>query len=110
MRILGTLVLLLAMLGWSTWFVICNVYEFAPAMNPWALAFGWLLALLGWTQAWRSRNRARWGWGLCGLAGCVGAYLLLIHRGVSDGMALAALVIASAGVLLWARKAMRRRG
>ncbi|WP_449466596.1 hypothetical protein [Stenotrophomonas humi] len=93
MRIFGTLMLLLAMLGWSTWFVICNVYEFAPAMSPWALTFGWLMALLGWILAWRSRNRARWGWGLCGLAASVGVYLLLVHRGVGMGFTLAALLI-----------------
>lgn len=93
MRIFGTLMLLLAMLGWSAWFVICNVYEFAPALDPWALALGWLVAVLGWVQAWRSRNRVRWGWGLCGLAAGVGVYLLLIHRGVGEGFALAALLI-----------------
>ena len=110
MRILGTLVLLVAMLGWSTWFVICNVYEFAPAMSPWALAFGWLMALSGWIQAWRSRHRARWGWGLCGLAACVGVYLLLIRCGVGGGIALAVLVATGVGVTLWARKAVHGRG
>ncbi|MGH8055461.1 MAG: hypothetical protein ACREP4_16240 [Stenotrophomonas sp.] len=108
MRIVGTLVLLMAMLGWSAWFVICNVYEFAPALNPWGLAVGWLMALLGWICAWRSRQRARWGWALCGLAASVGVYLLLNHRGAGEGIALAALLIISVGILVWTRKAIRR--
>lgn len=99
MRILGSLALGVAMLGWSAWFVICNVYEFAPALDVWALAAGWVVAVLGWIQAWRSADRARWGWGLCGLAACVGMYLLLIHRGLSEGIALAMLVAISAAVM-----------
>ncbi len=84
MRIFGGLVLLVAMLGWSAWFVICNVYEFAPALNPWALALGWLFALLAWVQAVRGINKARWGWAMCGLAACNGLYLLLLHRGIES--------------------------
>lgn len=103
MRILGGLVLLVALLGWSAWFVICNVYEFAPALDPWALACGWLIALLGWAQSWRAGNRVRWGWGLCGLAASIGMYLLLIQRGVGQGAALLALLAASAVVMVVAR-------
>lgn len=100
MRIFGGLLLLLALSGWSAWFVICNVYEFAPALDPWALAGGWLIALLAATQAWRVGNRARWGWGMCGLAASIGLYLLLIHRGVGQGVALLVLLGASAIVMV----------
>lgn len=100
MRILGGLVLLVALLGWSAWFTICNVYEFAPALDPWALACGWLIALLGWVQSWRSRHRGRWGWALCGLAASIGVYLLLIHGNVGEGVALPVLLAASAAVMV----------
>lgn len=99
MRILGGLVLLVAMLGWSAWFVICNVHEFAPPLDPVALIFGWLLAVFGWVLSWRGGKRAVWGWGLCGLAACNGLYLLLVHRGIGDGIALLALVLASVGIV-----------
>jgi len=100
MRIFGGVLLLLALSGWSAWFVICNVYEFAPALDPWALACGWLISLSGWAQAWRAGNRARWDWGLCGLAASVGLYLLLIHRGVGSGGALLTLLAVSAIVMV----------
>jgi hypothetical protein len=99
MRIFGGLVLLVVMLGWSTWFVICNVYEFAPALDPPALLSGWLLALFGWVFAWRGGRQARRGWALCAQAACNGLYLLLIHRGVAEGIALLVLVIAGVGTL-----------
>lgn len=102
MRILGWLVLLLAMLGWSAWFVVCNVYEFAPRLDPWAFAYGWLLAVLA------AARMRRDGWGLGLLAASIGLYLLLIHRGVGSGVALAVLVIASVAVLASAQRPGRR--
>ncbi|MGE8287397.1 MAG: hypothetical protein ACN6RG_05530 [Stenotrophomonas sp.] len=104
MRILGWLVLLLAMLGWSAWFVVCNVYEFAPRLDPWAFGYGWLLAVLA--GAFARRN----GWSLCALAGSVGLYLLLIHRGMGDGSARGLLLLTSVaivGVTWWIRRAKR---
>lgn len=74
MRIFGGLVLLVVMLGWSTWFVICNVYEFAPALDPLALLSGWLLALFGWVFAWRGGRQARRGGG----AVCAGGLQWLV--------------------------------
>lgn len=103
MRIFGGMLLLLALSGWSGWFVICNVYEFAPALDPWALACGWVIGVLGVLQAWRG-HPARHGWELCGLAACVGLYLLLIHRGLGPGVALLALLAASASVMVAARR------
>ncbi len=98
MRILGWLVLVAAMLGWSAWFAVCNVYEFAPRLDPWAFAYGWLAAVLG------AARLRRNGWGLALLAASIGLYLLLIHRGVGSGMALSILVISSLVVLLLARR------
>lgn len=93
-RLLGGLALLLAMLGWSAWFVICNVYEFAPDLDPLAWACGWLLSAV---LVWRVGRRAAWP--LFAWAACIGLYLLLIHRGVAEGVALSVLMVAGIGVI-----------
>lgn len=99
LRVLGGLaLLLLAMLGWSAWFVICNVYEFSPALDPLAFACGWLLsAVLAW-RVFRGGFR-RIAWPLFAQASCIGVYLLLIHRGMGEGTALALFVAASVAVV-----------
>lgn len=101
MRMLGWVAILAAISGWSVWFAVCNIYEFAPALDPWAFGFGWLITLLACVQSSRSAQRWRWGWGLCGLASCFALYLLLIHRGVAAIGALPVLIISTALVLAW---------
>lgn len=98
MRVLGGLALLLAMLGWSAWFLICNVYEFSPALDPVAFACGWLLSVV---LAWRVFRSAahRVAWPLFAQAACIGGYLLLIHRGIGDATALALFVAVSVAVV-----------
>ncbi|MCD9086856.1 hypothetical protein [Stenotrophomonas sp. SY1] len=108
MRILGWMAVLAAMSGWSAWFVICNVYEFSLPLDPWALAFGWLITLVACVQSLRSAHRRAWGWGLCGLASCFGMYLLLVHRGLGHGAALAVLVVVALGVFALTMKVARR--
>ena len=104
-RWLGGLSLLLAMLGWSAWFVICNVYEFSPALDPVAFASGWLLSAV---LLWRVFRRAAWP--LFALATCIGVYILLIHRGMGEGTALALFVAASVAIVAAAfRVTMRAR-
>ena len=98
LRVLGGLALLLAMLGWSAWFVICNVYEFSPALDPLAFACGWLLSVALVWRVFRSAAR-RVAWPLFAQASCIGVYLLLIHRGMGEGTALALFVAASVAVV-----------
>ena len=93
-RWLGGLSLLLAMLGWSAWFVICNVYEFSPALDPVAFACGWLLSVV---LLWRVFRRVAWP--LFAMATCIGVYLLLIHRGMGQTAALALFVAASVAIV-----------
>lgn len=107
MRIFGWISLLAAIAGWSTWFVICNVYEFAPPLDPWALAFAWLISVAALGLSLRSVDGRRWGWGLCWLAASFAGYLLLIHRGVGPAPALALLVVVGLGIVAIA--ARRRR-
>lgn len=97
-RVLGGLALLLAMLGWSAWFVICNVYEFSPALDPVAFACGGLLSVVLAWRVFRSGLR-RVAWPLFAQASCIGMYLLLIHRGVGEATALALFVAASVAVV-----------
>lgn len=101
MRMLGLLLLLVAMLGWSAWFVICNIYEFAPALDLRAFLHGWLIALLAGLYALRRADRRAPAWLPFGLAAWVGLYLLSIHRGLDTGIALLVFVLGSiAGLLL----------
>lgn len=94
LRTAGLLAVLLAMAGWSAWWVVCNVYEFAPDLDARAFAYGWVLSLAVSAYALRAGSvRGRWLPLLT--AACIGAYLLLIHRGVSAGLALALLLAAS---------------
>ena len=93
-RVLGGLALLLAMLGWSAWFVICNVYEFSPALDVWAFAYGWLLSAAVWARSLRD-GRRQVIWLPWVVAACVGVYLLLIHRGLGAGTGLLVLVSSS---------------
>ena len=76
-RWLGGLSLLLAMLGWSAWFVICNVYEFSPALDPVAFASGWLLSAV---LLWRVFRRAAWP--LFVLATCIGVVMSMTLWGL----------------------------
>lgn len=105
MRMLGWVAILAAMSGWSVWFAVCNIYEFAPALDPWAFGFGWLITLLACVQSLRF-DRGR---GLCGLASCFGLYLLLIHYGVAATGALLVLVISTVLVLAWIVSPCNRR-
>lgn len=93
-RLLGWLALLLAMLGWSAWFVICNVYEFAPDLDVWAFAYGWVLSVLVAART-RRVEHGRAAWLPLLAAACIGGYLLLIHQGMGAGLALALLLISS---------------
>ncbi|MEN5207977.1 hypothetical protein ABE493_07625 [Stenotrophomonas terrae] len=98
LRVLGGLALLLAMIGWTAWFVICNVYEFSPALDPVAFACGWLLsAVLLWRVFGGVARRVAWP--LFAMAACIGVYLLLIHRGMGQITALALFVAASVAVV-----------
>lgn len=103
-RLLGGLALLLALLGWSAWFVICNVYEFAPDLDPLALVGGWLLSAV---LVWRVGRRAAWP--LFALAACIGLYLLLIHRGLAQGVALSVFMVAGIGVIAVAFRSVTRQ-
>ena len=94
MRVLGGLALLLAMLGWTAWFVICNVYEFSLALDPVAFACGWVLSAV---LVWRVFRRVAWP--MFALATCIGVYLLLIHRGMGETTALALFVAASVAIV-----------
>lgn len=109
-RLLGGLALLLAMLGWSAWFVICNVYEFSPALDPLAFTAGWLLSAAVW--AWSLRDRRRQlPWLPWVAAACIGGYLLLIHRGMSAGTALVlfgASAVCALAMHWWQQRRSRR--
>lgn len=107
LRVLGGLALMLAMLGWSAWFVICNVYEFSPVLDPVAFVSGWLLSVV---LAWRLFRAGfrRIAWPLFAQAGCIGGYLLMIHRGVGETTALALFVAASVAVVAAALRVTSR--
>ncbi|WP_157722943.1 hypothetical protein [Stenotrophomonas pictorum] len=86
--------MLLALLGWSAWFAVCNRYEFAPPLDPLAFACGWLLsAILA------GRVLRRVAWPLFAQASCIGMYLLLIHRGMGEGAAQVLFLAASVAVV-----------
>lgn len=78
-RILGWGLLLSSLLGWSAWWVICNVYEFAPALASMALACAWLTLLPA-----VALRRARPGLAWC-LAVINALYLLAVHRQLDHG-------------------------
>ncbi|WP_303746680.1 hypothetical protein [Stenotrophomonas pigmentata] len=103
MRVLAGLALLLAMLGWTAWFVICNVYEFSLALDPVAFACGWVLSAV---LVWRVFRRVAWP--MFALATCIGVYLLLIHRGMGETTALALFVAASVAIVAAAFRATPR--
>jgi len=79
MRVLGWGLLLVSLLGWSAWWVICNVYEFAPALASGALLLAWCMALLAVLTA------GRQAWPAWVLAGVNALYLLAVHRQLDRG-------------------------
>lgn len=78
LRVIGLLLLLCSLLGWSAWWVICNVYEFAPRLTGWPLLVAWLVAI---ACLWRGPRRFWTPWLLAGLNGLA---VLLQHRGWID--------------------------
>lgn len=56
MRWLGLGALIFSLLGWSCWWVICNVCEFAPRLPGFPLAMAWLLGL---GAVWRTLQSRR---------------------------------------------------
>lgn len=107
-RLLGGVALLLAMLGWSAWFVICNVYEFAPDLDVWAFAYGWLLSAAVWARSLRGARR-QVTWLPWAIAACVGVYLLLLHRGLGADTGLLVLVASSLLAVTLAMHRLRQR-
>ena len=110
MRALAVAALAFSLLGWSSWAVICNVYEFAPRLPLLPLAVGWGLGL---TVVWRTVRSAvaaapwpRAAWALAALnVGWVAA----THQGVEAaatplfvGVALAVVGLSTAA---WRRQA-----
>lgn len=78
-RILGWVLLLSSLLGWSAWWLVCNVYEFAPALASTALVCAWLTLLPA-----VALRRARPGLAWC-LAAINALYLLAVHRQLDHG-------------------------
>lgn len=78
-RILGWVLLLSSLLGWSAWWLVCNVYEFAPALASTALACAWL-TLLPAVALRRAHPGLAW-W----LAAINALYLLAVHRQFDHG-------------------------
>lgn len=70
----GAVMLLCSLLGWSAWWAVCNVYEFAPRLPSWPLAAAWLLAL-GLLLVSRRPYWLPWL-----LAAANGLFLLSLHR------------------------------
>jgi hypothetical protein len=105
MRWLGLVALGFSLLGWSGWWVICNVYEFAPRLPEFPLAMAWLLGL---AVMWRTLQPRRMpvaaAWVMAALnAGWVAA----THQGMEA--AASPLYLGSAIALLgWATMRLRR--
>lgn len=102
MRVLNRVCAVALMLGWTGWFAICNVYEFAPVLDPRAFALGWLLTVALCLQSMRTSGRRLWSMALLGVSGCNAFYLLLIYAGTRGGIALAVLIGLSGVILGWA--------
>lgn len=106
LRLAGALVLLLSLLGWVAWWVVCNVYEFAPALSTAALLYALAAAVLA---AMGQLLRAAWpAWGL---AGGNGLYLLAVHRQQDAGLGpllFGLLLAAVLGMLVWRRCKSKR--
>lgn len=80
-RRISCLVLLFSLLGWSVWWAVCNMYEFAPPLSTAALICAWCaasLAILG--------GATRAPWLTRALAGLNGLYLLAVHRQIDAGV------------------------
>lgn len=106
LRRCGVLLLLLSLLGWSAWWVICNVYEFAPRLDTAALVCAWASALMA--VAGRLLRRPRWSWALAGLNG---AYLLAVHRQIDAGLGPAvfgAVLLGLFLVMVWQGRRQKR--
>lgn len=73
--------LLVSLLGWSVWWAICNVYEFAPRLDSAALVCAWLAAAMAAAGGLLARPGSGWL-----LAGLNGAYLLAVHRQFDAGL------------------------
>lgn len=71
----GWVALACSLLGWSTWWVACNVHGFAPRLPTWPLGAAWMLALL---LPFLRAPACRLPWAL---ATVNGLYLLALHRG-----------------------------
>ena len=78
-RAVGWTLLWLSLLGWSAWWVVCNVYEFAPRLSSITWLAAWASALLAVTMR-RSHTCLAWL-----LAAINGLYLLAVHRQLDHG-------------------------
>lgn len=94
LRLAGGALLLLSLLGWSAWWTVCNVYEFAPRLPGWPLLAGWLLAL---GLLWFPR-RPYWVCWL--LAAANGGFLLGLHRDWVPAGVMASIWLASVVLLV----------
>ena len=106
MRFAGALVLLLSLLGWSAWWVVCNVYEFAPPLSTAALLCA--LAVAGLAVMGRLLRAAWFAWLL---AAGNGLYLLAVHRQQDHGLGpllFGLLLAAVLCVLAWLRGKSKR--
>lgn len=96
----GHLLLLCSLLGWSAWWAICNVYEYAPDLPTWPLLAAWGAAVV------LPMRRSRRAVVPLLLAGINGLCVLLQHRAGADGVgpALLPLVALMIAVLCWNRR------
>ena len=91
----GGLMLLLTLLGWTAWWVICNVHEFAPRLSTTALVCAWASALLA--AASGLLRRPSWSWALAGINAM---HLLAVHRQIDGGLGPAVFGSVLLGVFL----------
>lgn len=81
MRLAGGVALLLSLLGWGAWWVVCNVYEFAPPLSTAALLCALAAAVLA-----AMGQLLRRAWPVWLLAAGNGLYLLAVHRQLDAGL------------------------
>lgn len=106
MRLVGSLALLLSLLGWSAWWVVCNVYEFAPPLNTAALLCALAVAVLA-----ALGQLLRMTWPAWLLAASNGLYLLAVHRQLDAGLGpplFGLLLAALLCLLVWRRGKSKR--
>ena len=91
LQVAGVILLAASLAGWSAWWVICNIYEFAPALATTPLLLAWVLALAALVLAAVMRARLR-PWLPLWLAAGNGLCVQAIHRaGIGEPLQLALL-------------------